>query len=153
MDQNRDEVKEYLDARYIGAVESCWHMNEFSMHGEYPPVYRLPVHLEDEQTIYFNPDDTINEVIKMLPGSHILLLGSKQTENMKQLPQSPIRRLQNLGFTMIKRNSGLQDSVVHLLLAECGSFLHPRERDSISGCFLPSSKVQHLSPACELSMA
>ena len=64
MDQNRDEVKEYLDARYIGAVESCWHMNEFSMHGEYPPVYRLPVHLEDEQTVYFNPDDDINEVVE-----------------------------------------------------------------------------------------
>jgi hypothetical protein len=24
MDQNRDEIKEYLDARYIGSVESCW---------------------------------------------------------------------------------------------------------------------------------
>ena len=25
-DQNRNEVKEYLDAGYIGSVESCWHM-------------------------------------------------------------------------------------------------------------------------------
>jgi hypothetical protein len=62
-EQNRDEIKEYLDACYIGSIESCWHMNEFSMHAETPHVYRLPVHLEDQQTVYFNPDDNIDEVL------------------------------------------------------------------------------------------
>ena len=63
-DQNRNEIKEYLDARYIGSVESCWHIHEFSMHGEYPTVYRLPVHLEDQQLVYFNPDDNINDILE-----------------------------------------------------------------------------------------
>jgi len=53
-DQNRDEVREFLDARYIGSVESCWHIFEFAMHAEHPNVYRLPVHLEDQQLVYFN---------------------------------------------------------------------------------------------------
>ena len=64
LDQNRDEIKEYLDARYIGSVESCWHIMEFGMHAEAPTVYRLPIHLEDQQTIYFNAEDDIDEVLE-----------------------------------------------------------------------------------------
>ena len=63
-DQNRNEVKEYLDSRYIGSVESCWHMFEFSMHAESPTVYRLPVHLEDQHLVYFNPDDNVDDVLE-----------------------------------------------------------------------------------------
>ena len=63
-DQNRDEIKEYLDARYIGSVESCWHIYEFGMHAEYPTVYRLPVHLEGQQVVYFNPDENVNDVLE-----------------------------------------------------------------------------------------
>jgi len=62
--QNKDEVREFLDARYRGSVESCWHMFEFAVHVEHPTVYRLPVHLEDQQLVYFNPDDNINDVLE-----------------------------------------------------------------------------------------
>ena len=34
------------------------------MHAESPTVYRLPVHLEDQQLVYFNPDDDINDVVQ-----------------------------------------------------------------------------------------
>ncbi|KNZ78075.1 hypothetical protein J132_02265 [Termitomyces sp. J132] len=37
--EQRDKIKEHLDARYISAAESCWHIFEFNMHGEHPPVY------------------------------------------------------------------------------------------------------------------
>ena len=63
-DQNRDEVKEYMDARYIGSAESCWHIFEFPMHAQKPTVYRLPVHLEDQQLIYYNPGDNVNDVLE-----------------------------------------------------------------------------------------
>lgn len=63
-DQQRDEVKEYLDARYIGSVESCWHIFEFGMHAESPTVYRLPVHLEDDQLVYYNADENLNDVLE-----------------------------------------------------------------------------------------
>ena len=63
-DQQRDEITEYLDGQYIASVESCWHIFEFAMHAESPTVYRLPVHLEDQQTVYFNPDDNINDVLE-----------------------------------------------------------------------------------------
>lgn len=60
----RDEIKEYLDARYISAIESCWHIFEFPMHAENPTVYRLPVHLPDQQMVYFNAEDDVNVVLE-----------------------------------------------------------------------------------------
>ena len=62
-DQQRDEIKEYLDARYISAAESCWHIFEFSMHSESPSVYQLPVHLENQHLIYYNADDDVDEIL------------------------------------------------------------------------------------------
>jgi hypothetical protein len=72
-DQNRNEIKEYLDSRYISAAESCWRIFEFNMHKESPPVTRLPVHLEDEQLIYFNADDNANDVIERGSSRHTAL--------------------------------------------------------------------------------
>ncbi|KAG5736109.1 hypothetical protein E4T56_gene6318 [Termitomyces sp. T112] len=61
MDQ-RDEIKEHLDARYISAPEACWHIFEFNMHGEHPPVYQLPVHLEGQHEVYFQDNEPLEMV-------------------------------------------------------------------------------------------
>jgi hypothetical protein len=63
VDQNRNEIKEYLDSRYISASESCWRIFEFNMHKEVPSVTRLPVHLKNQQLVYFNEDDNLDDVI------------------------------------------------------------------------------------------
>ena len=48
-EQNVDEIKSYIDARYVSASEACWRLLGFSLHGELPAVTRLAVHLPDEQ--------------------------------------------------------------------------------------------------------
>jgi hypothetical protein len=58
-----DEVKEYVDARYISAIESCWHIFEFPMHAEKPTVYKLAIHLPDQQLVYYDPDDILDEIV------------------------------------------------------------------------------------------
>ena len=68
-DQQRDEVKEYLDARFISAAESLWHIFEFAMHAESPNVCHLSVHLEDQNLIYYNPDDDVNDVLDRASGN------------------------------------------------------------------------------------
>ena len=60
---SQDEVKAYLDARYVSAIEACWRLFEFNMHAEEPTVYRLPVHLENQQVVYYHPEDEPNEVL------------------------------------------------------------------------------------------
>ena len=34
------------------------------MHEEKPSIYRLPVHLQDQQTVYFGDDDDLDEVVE-----------------------------------------------------------------------------------------
>jgi hypothetical protein len=58
-----DEIKQYLDARYISACECCWRLFEFNMHCEEPNVVRLPVHLPDQHMVYFDPEDDAEDVI------------------------------------------------------------------------------------------
>ena len=41
----RDEVQDFLDARYVGPPEACWRLLSFDMHGKSHVVERLPVHL------------------------------------------------------------------------------------------------------------
>jgi hypothetical protein len=49
-----DEVKLYLDARYVSACEGCWRLYHFWMHEEKPAIIRLQVHTEDEQLVTWN---------------------------------------------------------------------------------------------------
>jgi hypothetical protein len=70
---NRDEIKQYVDGRYIGPVEACWRIMEFTMHRELPSVYRLPVHLEGQHLVFFNPDDVPEDVVQR-PNSQVTQL-------------------------------------------------------------------------------
>jgi hypothetical protein len=59
-----DEVKQYLDARYVSACESIWRLFHFLMHCAFPNVVRLQVHLPGQQYVTWNENgqQTIQEV-------------------------------------------------------------------------------------------
>jgi len=61
--EDRDEVKQYLDCRYISPCEACWRIFSFPIHGRNPAVERLFFHLLGEQSIYFKDDDDIEEIV------------------------------------------------------------------------------------------
>ena len=65
-----NEVKQYLNARYIGPVEACWRLFEFTIHLELPSVYRLPVHLEDEQQVIWREGANAAEQERAIENSH-----------------------------------------------------------------------------------
>ena len=44
----KDEIKEFVEARYCSTSEACWRTLEFSMGTLYPRVERLNVHLKAE---------------------------------------------------------------------------------------------------------
>ena len=48
-----NEVTEFLDARYVAALEACWRLFEFPMHARSHVVERLLVHLKNEQPTTF----------------------------------------------------------------------------------------------------
>ena len=51
--QDIDEIQRYQDARCIGSAEACWRLFEFDLFDRSPPVYALPVHLDNEQQVLY----------------------------------------------------------------------------------------------------
>ncbi|XP_057456739.1 uncharacterized protein LOC130747739 isoform X2 [Lotus japonicus] len=58
-----DEIKQYLDCRYISSCEACWRVLAFPIHGRSPAVERCYFHLPGEHCVYFNDDDDIGSVL------------------------------------------------------------------------------------------
>jgi len=48
----RDEVQNYLDGRYVNANETCHQLFALDLHDMHPNVYRLAIHMPNEQTTY-----------------------------------------------------------------------------------------------------
>jgi len=57
----KDEVKRYLNGRYIGPTEAMWKLFEFKVHEELPPVIHLSINLPGEQAVYFPEGIDIRE--------------------------------------------------------------------------------------------
>lgn len=53
VEAERDEIKDFQNARYIGPCEACWRIFEFDLLGRSPAVVRLPVHLPKQQTVVY----------------------------------------------------------------------------------------------------
>ena len=49
-----DEIKTYLDCRYISPCEAAWRIFEFPIHHREPAVEKLVSHLENMNQVLFN---------------------------------------------------------------------------------------------------
>jgi hypothetical protein len=58
-----DEIKHYVDCRYISPPEACCRIFGFSIHGRKPAVERMFFHLMGEQAVYFTDYEKINDVV------------------------------------------------------------------------------------------
>ncbi|KAL6223330.1 hypothetical protein ACLB2K_006717 [Fragaria x ananassa] len=61
---NQDEVRNYVDARWVCAPEALWRIFKFVMNRMYPSVERLQIHLPDGHNVYFNANDSVTEVVE-----------------------------------------------------------------------------------------
>ena len=50
---NINEIKHFIDMRYVGSSEAFWRIISFNMSTRYPAVERLPVHLENNQNVIY----------------------------------------------------------------------------------------------------
>ncbi len=62
----QNEVKQYLDTRYVAQHEAFWRNMAYEMHFISPTVYRLDIHLPGMQNVTWNEDaaETMNEIIE-----------------------------------------------------------------------------------------
>lgn len=61
--EEENEVKKYLDARYVSSIEACWRIFGFPLHQQFPSTQRLQIHLEDQQNIRFKDSDKVSDVV------------------------------------------------------------------------------------------
>lgn len=61
--ETRNEVKEYLDCRYICEHDACWRIFGFDIHRHFPPVQRLSVHLENENNITYDENANMTNIL------------------------------------------------------------------------------------------
>lgn len=65
---NADEIANYLNGRYISTSEAVWRIFSFSIHERYPTVTHLAVHLENGQRVYFSSAN-LQQVIQNPPST------------------------------------------------------------------------------------
>lgn len=51
---NLNEISTFLHARYVSPPEAKWHLLEYRMHAQSHTIVRLPVHLPQQQLVYFH---------------------------------------------------------------------------------------------------
>jgi hypothetical protein len=61
-----DEVKEYLDSRYICDKDSCWRVFCYEIHRHYLAIERMPVHLPNENYITYHLTTNMAQVLSDL---------------------------------------------------------------------------------------
>jgi hypothetical protein len=59
----KDEVKRWIDGRYIGPPDSAWRIFQFGIHEVVPNVIRLQVHLPNQHMVMFDPRDDLGLVL------------------------------------------------------------------------------------------
>ena len=58
-----DKIKQYIDAKYIGAAEAAWRLFGMSIHKEVPNVVKLALHLPKMHPVVFNPADDLSTIL------------------------------------------------------------------------------------------
>jgi len=107
-----DEIKKYLDCRYVSASEAAWRIFKFDMHERFPTVERLQYHLPNQQMVLFYDDDDVHEVATRSAISRTMLTEWFKTNQeskvarsltFDQFPQQWVWNRQLKRWTMRKR--------------------------------------------------
>lgn len=53
-----DEITAFINMRYLSSIEAIWRIFEYATVGQEPTVTVLPVHLEGQNLIFFNAENS-----------------------------------------------------------------------------------------------
>jgi hypothetical protein len=81
-----NEIKQFVQGRYVAASEAAWRIFRFSIQGHSPTVCRLAVHLQDKQPVTYNLNDSsdIDHSIDSCNDSDFTTIFSPDSSNYTQ---------------------------------------------------------------------
>ena len=81
----RNEIREFQDYRHIGTSEAIHRIFEFPMRKRYPGVIRLPIHLENQQSVYFHEDVPVEDILARSDVTELTAFFMYNKENSKRI--------------------------------------------------------------------
>eukprot|EP00116_Pleurobrachia_bachei_P000295 sb/3460557/ len=112
-----DEIKEFIDCRYISAPEAMWRIRELNLATKSHTVQRLAVHLPNQEIVYFRDNELPEDVLDRQKGTtltHWFSLNAKDSVARQYLyVEIPYHYTYDRakGFTKRKNNVGDPDSL------------------------------------------
>ncbi len=85
-----DEIKKYLNCRYVSASKAAWRIFKFDMHEWFPTIERLQYHLPNQQMVLFDDDDDVQEVATRSAISRMMLIEWFKTNQESEIARSLI---------------------------------------------------------------
>ncbi|XP_057339407.1 uncharacterized protein LOC130676918 [Microplitis mediator] len=70
---DHDEVRNFVDARYVGPVEAAWRILSKNLQNKSHSIIRLPVHLPNQHSVTINDDCNHNELQEALQKQTMLI--------------------------------------------------------------------------------
>ncbi len=83
-----DEIKKYLNSRYVSALEAVWRIFKFDMHERFPTIEHLQYHLPNQQMVLFDDDDDVQEVATQSAISKMMLTKWFKTNQKSEITRS-----------------------------------------------------------------
>ncbi len=92
-----DQIKQYVDCRYLSSIEASYRMFECNMHGRAPSVLPLYVHLPRENYMTYDPKRTYEDLKKACANSKNTTMTQffKRNELERKQPLSDIERMRD----------------------------------------------------------
>ena len=78
-----DEIKLYIDGRYLAPPESCFRILHLKTHEQKPNVVRLQVHLPGQHMVRFNPDEDPQAILERAANEHTMLTEFFEANNVR----------------------------------------------------------------------
>ena len=151
----KDEIQEYVEARYVSASEACWRTFEMPMSEIYPRVQRLPVHLEDRQRVLYtsNREET-EQALKRARSTKLTAFFTicKQEELMNK-GKNPLPTAKQ----MYKQGGPAARDILYRDVQKWYKWSPGSVKDNVDGCWVRRKRnephavgrVRHVAPTME----
>ncbi|KAK0417482.1 hypothetical protein QR680_013035 [Steinernema hermaphroditum] len=126
---DHDEVKNFTDARYVGAPEAAWRLKKYSMQDKSHHIERLAVHLQGEQLVYSRETEDNERVMERAEESETTLTAwfalNQRDPNARQYLYGDIPR----HYTWNKKDKKWQPRQAHFNVIGRMYVVNPRESE------------------------